>query len=252
MAEKILKGINFPGLEDTYIIPLDDYAMKSELPVRGVDYWNDEDKAEIAVYVNNAVYGVIDGNIENITNSKVAYVRDYGYYQHQFLQNVDFSTATSIGNYSFYRCPALSSVNVPNTKIIGAFAFKGCQAITQINFPNAISVDNGAFNECAALSSVNIPLVQSIEAMTFRQCTSLVSIDLPVVTTIKAQAFWGSSVSSVTLRSSTVCTLEDVNAFAFTPIETGIGKIYVPANLLDAYKVAENWSAYADRFAAIA
>ena len=46
------------------------------------------------------------------------------------------------------------------------------------------------------------------------------------------------------LRSETVCTLSNVNAFNNTPFasgETG-GTVYVPQALIEDYKIATNWS----------
>ena len=49
------------------------------------------------------------------------------------------------------------------------------------------------------------------------------------------------------LRSESVCTLQSIGAFSRTPIESGTGYIYVPDQLVDAYKTATNWVTYADQ-----
>ena len=233
MAEKTLKGIKFPGLDDYYLIP-------------------QFDEAKIAVYVNNAIYGAIDGNIESISNDKVTYVRDYGYYQHQFLKAVQFPIATRIGHYSFYMCPELTAIDIPNTEIVGDFAFKGCPKIQTIDFPNATAIGTGCFDECAALSSINLPKVTSVKELSFRECSSLNNVVLPSVNLIWDQAFWGcSNLSSITLSANEVCTLKNVNAFDFTPIAEGTGYIYVPSNLVNTYKSTSNWSNYANQIRAI-
>lgn len=48
-------------------------------------------------------------------------------------------------------------------------------------------------------------------------------------------------------RADEVTQLDDVNAFTSTLIESGEGSIYVPDNLLEDYKVATNWSVFADQ-----
>ena len=45
--------------------------------------------------------------------------------------------------------------------------------------------------------------------------------------------------------------LRNINAFKNTPIEKGTGYIYVPDNLVDSFKIAENWSTYADQIKSI-
>ena len=112
-------------------------------------------------------------------------------------------------------------------------------------------IGSGAFDECAVLNSVSLPLLETIEPLTFRKCESLTTVDLPVATTIRTQAFYSSGIASLTLRSNTVCTLENSDAFYFTPIEDGAGYIYVPSNLVDGYKTADSWSTYANQIMAI-
>ena len=91
-------------------------------------------------------------------------------------------------------------------------------------------IGNSAFQNCASLTTVNLPNVTSIGDNAFDSCGSL---------------------TSITLSSSTVCSLNNVNAFSDTPIESGTGYIYVPAELVDTYKAATNWSTYASQIVAI-
>lgn len=198
-------------------------------------------------YVN-----IADGIVKNISDNVAECVRDYAFYQHQNLVTADFSVSTSIGDYAFYKCPELTSVNVPSVTNIGTFAFKGCSALESANYPMATMVGQGAFDECSTLSSVNLPLITTIGALTFRKCKSLTAVDFPAVTSIGTQAFYDSGLTSLTLQSNTVVTLENENAFYFTPIEDGTGYIYVPSNLVDAYKTAGGWSVYANQIRAIA
>lgn len=210
------------------------------------------DFPNIDAIVHEAIYGIVDGSIENISNNRAKYVRDYAFYQHQNLITANFPIATSIGDYSFYKCPVLTSVNTPSATNIGTFAFKGCSSLTSANYPLATTVGQGAFDECASLSSVNLPVVEVIEPLTFRRCENLTTVDLSAVTNIGTQAFYNSGITSLTLRSNAVCVLDNEDAFYFTPIEDGTGYIYVPSGLVNSYKVADGWSTYANQIRAIA
>lgn len=214
-------------------------------------YLSDFDLPSIYAYINEAIYGVIDGSIENISNDKATYIRDYAFYQHQNLINTNFSSVVSIGDYSFYKCPLLISVNAFSTSNIGNFAFKGCSSLTAVDYPLVTTVGQGCFDECTTLVSVNLPLVTNIEPLTFRKCDSLSIVELPAVTSIGTQAFYDSGITSLTLSSNTVVALENADAFYFTPIENGTGYIYVPSNLVDSYKAANGWSTYANQIRAI-
>lgn len=70
---------------------------------------------------------------------------------------------------------------------------------------------------------------------------SIESADLSV-TEIGECAFYNNALSSLTLRANQVVTLGEY-ALDGTPLATGTGHIYVPADLVDAYKAA--WTDYA-------
>lgn len=142
------------------------------------------DFPDIDAIVHETIYGIVDGSIENISNNRAKYVRDYAFYQHQNLTTADFTTAADIGAYSFYKCPEIVSVNVPLATNIGVFTFKGCSSLVSANYPLATTIGQGAFDECSSLSSVNLPLVTTIEPLTFRKCEALTTVDLPVATSI--------------------------------------------------------------------
>lgn len=209
------------------------------------------DFPDIEAFIYEAIYGLVDGSIEIITNDKATYVRDYAFYQHQNLVNANFSSATNIGDYSFYKCPKLTSINTPSVTNIGKFAFKGCSSLTSASYPLATTIGQGSFDECISLSSVNFPMLETIAPLSFRKCESLTTVDLPAVTSIGTQAFYSSGITSLTLRSNIIVTLESADAFYFTPIEEGVGHIYVPSNLVDSYKAADGWSAYANQIVSI-
>lgn len=209
------------------------------------------DLPDIEAFIYEAIYGIIDGSIENISNGKATYVRDYAFYQHQNLVTANFPNVTNIGNYSFYKCPSLTFVDAPSVTNIGTFAFKGCSSLITANYPYVTIIGQGAFDECTVLTSVNLPLLETIEPLTFRKCESLTTADLPVATSIRTQAFYSSGITSLTLRSDAICTLENADAFYFTPIEDGAGYIYVPPELVDSYKTADGWSIYANQIMAI-
>lgn len=72
------------------------------------------------------------------------------------------------------------------------------------------------------------------------------------LTTIQNNAFNScSKLIAVTLRGSNLVSLSNQNAFTNTPIANGTGYIYVPRALVDTYKSATNWTAYANQFRAL-
>ena len=53
------------------------------------------------------------------------------------------------------------------------------------------------------------------------------------------------------IRSETICTLSNKNAFSGSSVASGTGYIYVPKDLVESYKTATNWSTYATQFRAL-
>lgn len=84
----------------------------------------------------------------------------------------------------------------------------------------------------------------------FSYCTALTTVDLPNVKTIERNCFSASGITSLILRSNTLCTITG-DGFNGSPIKNGTGYIYVPSALIDRYKSATNWSNLASQFRAL-
>ena len=112
------------------------------------------------------------------------------------------------------------------------------------------SIGNFAFNYCNSLTNIVIPdSVTSIGANAFRNCSGLTSVDIPnSVTSITGYAFENcSSLTRVTCLATTPPALSRYDVFK----NTNNCPIYVPAESVDTYKAASNWSSYASRIQAI-
>ena len=158
---------------------------------------------------------------------------------------------TSIGNEAFMECTGLTSVTIPNSVTsIGYDAFGSCTSLTSVIIPNSVtSISDFAFEVCTSLTSVKIPnSVTSIENYAFSYCSGLTSVTIGSgVTSIGGYAFFKcSSLTSVTVNALTPPALY-IKAFD----STNNCPIYVPAQSVDAYKAATNWSTYASRIKAI-
>lgn len=125
--------------------------------------------------------------------------------------------------------------------------------IQSVSLPNCVNASiNNIFYNCKSLESVNLPKLTYAYRGMFYGCSKLASLSLPCCNNIGVQAFMNASkLTSLTLGANSVATLQNSNAFTNTPIANGTGYIYVPSDLVESYKTANNWSTYANQIVAI-
>ena len=117
---------------------------------------------------------------------------------------------------------------------IGEAAFQDCRYLKSATFKTATTLYGSAFNSCYLLEKVDFHALTKIasDISCFGTCLAL---------------------KTVILRSPEVITLNKGYSYVswWKDIGTNGGNIYVPKNLVDAYKSATNWNTYADYFRAI-
>lgn len=136
---------------------------------------------------------------------------------------------TAIGYEAFRANTGITSVIIPTSVTsIKSYAFNGCTGLISIDIPNSVTeIGWYAFSGCNGLTSAIIGNgILKIYGYAFRGCSNLVGI---------------------TILATTPPTISDVSAFE----STDDCPIYVPYSadhsVLNAYKTATNWSAFADR-----
>ena len=207
-------------------------------------------------------------SVEITSNETVEVLPDDGYTLSKVTVSVDVpselnamltDTLTSINSnistvcgYACYARAKIKTVNLPNATKLGTNAFRACTQLIQFDAPNAVTLESYLFYVCSKLPSVNFPVATNIPNYCFGTCAAFVKADFGSVTSINASAFASSSkFETLILRSTTMATLANVNAFSGTKIASGTGYIYVPKSLVDSYKGATNWLTYEAQFRAI-
>lgn len=130
--------------------------------------------------------------------------------------------------------------------------FAECSMLTEIDLPNATYLGTSAFEKCTGLTCVEFPKANYCNWTVFQGCTNLHTASFGTKLTLGAGAFKGcSALITVILQGATMSILEQTWVFENTPIESGSGYVYVPRALVDSYKSATNWSAFASQIRAI-
>ena len=162
------------------------------------------------------------------------------------------NSVTEIGQNAFYNKNYIASITIPSgVTTIGQSAFQNCTSLTSITIPNSVtSIGGGVFRICTSLTSITIPSgVTIIGQSAFHTCTALTNITIPSgVTTIRSSAF-----QNCTALTSIICEATNPPTIAsstFTSVPADCA-IYVPADSVDAYKVASYWNTRAAYIQAI-
>lgn len=137
---------------------------------------------------------------------------------------------TTLGGNSFENCTNLALTKLPgNLKTIGSNAFYNCENLAITEIPEGItSIVSEVFRDCSSLTEINCKGdITTISNSSFRSCTQLSKFILSNVTKVP--------------------TLSSTNVFTSTPISSGTGYIYVPDDLIESFKTANNWSTYANQ-----
>ena len=166
---------------------------------------------------------------------------------------------TSIGQQAFSGCTSLTSLVIGNSVTsLGSSAFSGCSSITSM----VVAEGNTKYDsreQCNAMidtatntlilgcQNTIIPdSVTSIGSSAFGGCTSLESIVIPnSVTNIGSNAFYNCTQLNITCYATIPPTLYN------SSVLSSVKAVYVPAELVETYKAATNWSYHSSKIQAI-
>lgn len=179
----------------------------------------------------------------------------------------------SVETRAFAQCALLEEVEcLTPLKSFGASAFDGCTELEPIDLSEARSLAAGAFAHNLKIVDLDIPdACSSLNSSAFSSCTNLKNVvlgtgiveldsyafnNLPALESItfKAEEIKSLGMNSFnnleSLKSFTVCSNKvatfEPNQYAANPFqnlpETAV--LYVPADLVETYKIATHWSTF--------
>ena len=180
-------------------------------------------------------------------------IAGYAFYncQNTPLQNLP-SQLTVIKENCFYSCNKMTISKLPEKLTsIEKYGFYNCTSITISKLPEGLtSIQQSAFAKCNSITIKELPIgIKTIEPYCFQECSSIPSFKvLGDVTSIGNYAFNKcSALQYIQFPNVTSVPTLGTSVFASTPIESRTGHIYVPNTLVDSFKSATNWSAYASQ-----
>lgn len=171
-----------------------------------------------------------------------------GFYRSN-VEKVTFTKCRVIaGNEAFGYCEKLFSVDFPELVQIGTGAFRGTTKLVHVCFPKVGDVITSAFNR-SYVETVDLPVCTWIRDTVFSYCSKLKEIKIPICKVIGRSVFLDcTALEKIFLDGVTVVPTIGSDSLKGTPEAL---KIIVPDNLVDAFKAASGWSAYADKIVGI-
>lgn len=158
----------------------------------------------------------------------------------------------SLGYGVFYQTPYLYSISLPKCNRIENEVFAYCYWLSDVYLPECSYIGNNAFTNCARLQSINIEGCLELGQMVFFGISSAFSLSLPLISKIGGNAIMNcSQFSQLTLCTGTYTIPSYNNAFNNTPLNQGIGSIYVDAALYDKFISSTGWSAFSSLFVSV-
>ena len=134
--------------------------------------------------------------------------------------------------------------NIPNS------VFYSCGALTMIDLPSVTSIRVNAFRNCGNLQIARLISATVIETSAFESCGKLRYVELGAAN-LGQWAFYGCGIKALVMRHEGSCPGLNAQTFQATAIASGTGYIYVPRSMVEQYKAATNWSAYAGQIRAL-
>lgn len=170
----------------------------------------------------NGDYCIRNTGIKTLDLPKLVEMQSNSISSNSFLESVNLPSLICGQEYQKgFGLPyhgALKKINIPKVKYFDKYGICSARQLTRLDLPSVIEIGNSSYQH------------------PFDACVSLTALILRVNQVVK------------------LTTGDDL--FSYCPINNGgynglQGYIYVPKALLEDYKVATNWSVYADRFRAI-
>lgn len=184
--------------------------------------------------------------IKGDINLTVKTIKQGAFWGNGGITSVDAPNATTIEERAFNSCGSITEINAPEVVSIGTYGLAYCYDLAKIDFPKLETIGTYGLYYCSGVQGdLVFPALTAAPTQCFCRMSGITSIDLPVCTSILDQVFrYCSKLDTIILRSTTLCTLGNINTFYNMPFASGKsgGKLYVPSALVESYKTAAKWS----------
>lgn len=181
------------------------------------------DDSDVILAINGTFVG-------EFYDERILRTKNYLFSGNKGMTRLELPEATLCGEYLCDSCTALEEAIIPKMSLVGNYAFSGCTGLKKVVATSATRLVNYCFRGCSALETVDCAPTTAINGMNFATTTSL---------------------KHLIIRTPSVLQMSASGCLDATLIAKGEGYVYVQASLVDDWKEATNWAAYANQIRAI-
>lgn len=129
---------------------------------------------------------------------------------------------------------------------LGIYKFRNGK-VKKFKSTSLTHIESQAFYD-SILEEFYAPNLTTTSSSVFGLCDLLTYAHIGKTKTIISSLFSGcSKLKTLIITNTSVTAVANINAFSNSGIANGTGYIYVPDDLVESYKVATNWSTYAEQ-----
>ena len=206
----------------------------------------------------------ITNTLTSYSNNDITTIGNYGLYGCSSLASVSLPNVTTIGHHGFCRCTGLTSLTLPNLTTIEPYGFASCEGLTSVSLPSVTVIKNRAFSgypmslkrlSCrnALLGEWVFSILGEYESGSLTQY-ALEELDIrgflndaeTAEDGIRERHLTSLTVDRLILRKNDG--IVEIKSSSFSPVSTIMDDanftLYVPDNLVSAYRTDTNWIEY--------
>ena len=147
-----------------------------------------------------------------------------------------------------YSTNPITMIDAPNCEIIMQSGFESLTYVTSVSLPNCRDISYEGMKYMTNLTEINLPNLEKARFYAFAYCSAVSIIKIPICQYIGSHAFsFCYDLKEIYLNSVSYVTFIHEYAFDNCP---NLTSVYVPSSLVDAFKVASNWSSISDKIVA--
>lgn len=205
------------------------YALQNAYLPETVTFPNATEVGNYAFANTNRIVTLNCNAAETFKNEAISY---------SSVVTINAESLKTIERKGLYSCPNLTTLNAPNVTTLETDSIYYLQRVTELYFPNLVNLGSHAISLMQFLTKLTLGDVMIRESSFDRIMLQVLDVKTSssiYIPTTLSKALIIRDITAVPTMENTVTELKDTL------------NVYVPDDLVDAFKAATNWSAFGDR-----